>query len=55
MIQKEITLFEDEKEVTYEDDFYREDSLEEMYEDDSISGSEYGFMIGYLCEEELEE
>jgi hypothetical protein len=52
MKQKELTFFEDDKEITYQDDFYSENLLEEMFEDDSISGGEYGFMIGYLNEEE---
>jgi hypothetical protein len=30
------------------DDIYSEGSLEELYDDDSISGGEYGFMRGYL-------
>jgi hypothetical protein len=55
MSQKTITFFEDDKEITYQDDFYSENQLEEMFEDDSISGGEYGFMIGYLDEEEQAE
>jgi hypothetical protein len=52
MGQKTLTFFEDGPEITYQDDFYSELQLEEMVEDDSISGGEYGFMIGYLNEEE---
>ncbi len=37
-----------------EEDIYSSDNLEEMYEDDSISAEEYGFMVGYLKECELE-
>jgi hypothetical protein len=55
MIQAELTIFFDEDDITYEEDFYTQDCLEEMVEDDSISGGEYGFMMGYLSEEELQE
>jgi hypothetical protein len=50
-----ILLWEEEEELEYHDDLYSENYLEESFEDDTISGSEYGFMMGYLYEEELEE
>jgi hypothetical protein len=52
MKQKELAFFEDDEKIIFQDDFYSENHLEEMFEEDSISGSEYGFMIGYLNEEE---
>jgi len=55
MKQKTLTYCVDDEEVTCQDDFYSEPLLEEMFEDDSISGSEYGFMMGYLSEEEQAE
>jgi|OpeIllAssembly_1097287.scaffolds.fasta_scaffold2550503_1 hypothetical protein len=55
MKQAELTIFFDDNEIAYEEDIYTQDCLEEMVEDDTISGGEYGFMIGYLSEEELQE
>lgn len=52
---QKLLVWEEEEELEYHDDLYSENYLEESVEDDTITGSEYGFMIGYLQEEDLEE
>ena len=39
---------EDEFEIQEEPDIYTEEGIEEYVDDDSISPTERGFMIGYL-------
>lgn len=51
---KQIMILEEE-DITYSEDIYSEDCLDEMVDDDTISAGEYGFMKGYLREQELEE
>lgn len=50
-----MLVWEEEEEFEYHEDLYSENYLEDCFEDDTITGSEYGFMMGYLQEEELEE
>ena len=54
MKAKELEVIEEEN-VVYYDDIYSEENLDEMVDDDTISTAEYGFMRGYLKEQELEE
>ena len=51
---QKLLVWEEEEELEYHDDLYSENYLEESFEDDSIDGNEYGFMVGYLQEEDLE-
>ncbi len=48
-----MLFWEEEEEFQYNDDLYTENFLEESFEDDTITGNEYGFMMGYLQEEEI--
>jgi hypothetical protein len=54
MDHQKLMVWEEEEELEYHDDLYSENYLEESFEDDSIDGNEYGFMVGYLQEEDLE-
>jgi hypothetical protein len=51
---QKVLVWEEEEELEYHDDLYSENYLEESFEDDSINSNEYGFMMGYLQEEDLE-
>jgi len=31
-----------------DEDIYTEDGVEEMFDDDSLTAEEYGFMVGYI-------
>jgi hypothetical protein len=53
MKQKKIPMCEETG--VSEEDIYSEENLEEMYDDDTISAGEYGFMMGYLKGVESEE